>query len=559
MTLIRGKDIQGVMMGKNKNVLLLMVDQQRWDTIHALGNKVIRTPNLDRLCRRGTAFVQAYSTVPVCAAARDALLTGASSRVRGAACSSLRWRPNARPIQNVLGEAGYKTGAFGKMHFSVAGDGYGFKKLKVHEEVNSEKFGFFRDDDDYNMYLVDKGMGHLRYVSGVRNVLYNQPQISIIAEEHHETRWVADQALDFINAYHSAPFFCKASWMQPHWPVNVPKEWANLYAVEDITEPVWSEVEQAHLPWFTDICRNASDMADRDKPIAMTRIKRAKALYYASISYIDYHIGRILERLEALGQLENTLIFFTSDHGELLFDHLSIAKCVAYDAAIRVPFIVAGPGMGQGEVCEDFVSHADFAPTVYDYTGITPGANIELVGASLLGDRPIVRQRDSVFSELNEGVNGGFVTIRTKKWKYAFYHQGGLRQLFDLEADAEELDNLLLRPTEAHAAVAADLHQRLLVWSSAHSVPSRIKSGDFVVVPRPPVFTDRNNQDDGFAPQLPEAEKAKLWSEARCVYEAIKDEPYLDPADLDLNFWEAKRGPGCIAELEQLLGRRLRS
>lgn len=547
-------------MSAHKNVVLLMTDQQRWDTIHALGNQVIKTPNLDRLCRRGVAFTSACTNVPVCAAARHRLFTGADSRTIGEVNSKLRWHPRARPVQSVLAEAGYKTGGFGKMHFKNVRDSHGFMHFKLHEEMQAPHGLEYRKDDDYLEYLAANGYDHVRYGAGVRNLLYFQPQISPIPEEHHETRWVGDQALDFIDAFHRVPFFCFASWMQPHWPVHVPSTWADMYRVEDMEEPVWSEAEQEHLPFTSKMGRLAADMADPGKPPAVRRMLRSKALYYASISFIDHQIGRILERLERYNLLDDTLIVMTADHGEMLFDHLSTGKCVAYDPSIRVPFIVAGPGMADpGSCADDCVSHLDFAPTVYEFTGVEPPAGTPLAGASLLGERRQVRERDALFSEIGEGANGGFVCIRTRRWKYAFYHQGGRRQLFDLDNDPHELDNLLVSAPGDHEAAAADLHRRLREWCEAHSTPSRFAAdGEFVVVEEPPVPADRNNQTDRFEQNLTVEESARLWSEARSVYEAIKDEPCLDPADLDLEFWERKRGPGCIAELESLLGRKLR-
>lgn len=543
----------------NRNIVILTTDQQRWDTIAALmDNPKIKTPNLDRLCRQGVAFTHGFTPVPVCGPARHRLFTGVDSRNLGEVNSKLHWQANARSLQSTLAEAGYKTGGFGKMHFHPTRDGHGFTHFKLHEEMQSGGREYC-EDDDYFSYLRDNGLGHIRYPCGVRGILYNQPQVSPIPEEHHETKWVTDQALEFIDTFHKVPFLCYASWMQPHWPVHVPEKWADMYDIDELDPPVWNEQELSNQPWIARLMRRASDMADEGKAPAMERIMRAKALYYASISYIDHQVGRILDKLEEHDLMNDTLIFFTADHGEMLYDHLTIAKCLSYEASIRIPFIVAGPGMDEaGKPADDFVSLYDIAPTVYEFTGINPPVGNELVGDSLLGDRDTVRQRQEVFTEIGDGPKGGFVCIRTRKWKYTFNHFEGLRQLFDMENDPDELENLLLDSSPEHTKIADELHQQLLEWSKKHSVDSRINNGDFVVAEPPPVWPDRNAQREDFVDNLPDDEKSALWSEARSVYEAIKNESHMDISDLDLEFWELRRGKGCIAELEELMERKLR-
>jgi len=546
----------------NRSVLLLMTDQQRWDTIAAVSaNPVIRTPNLDRLCRSGVGFRHAYTPVPICGPARSRLLTGVGTRGMDheTFADKLQWRPNARSLQSTLAQAGYRTGGFGKMHFEPTRDSHGFQFFALHEEVQS-RGREVRAENDYFTYLKEQGLGHVRYPCGVRGLLYNQPQISPIPEEHHETKWVADRALEFIDEFHRQPFFCFVSWVQPHWPVHVPLEWANRYDSELMPLPRWTDEEQPHLPWEARLMRRASDIADEGSSPNTARMRRVIALYYASISYIDAQVGRLLDALERHGILDETLILFTSDHGEMLFDHLTIGKVLAYDPSIRVPLIAAGPGMqNAGELSDDFVTLLDVAPTVYAFTGVEPPAGNILAGESLLDDRREIRRREAVFSENSNGPEGGFVCIRTRKWKYAFYHFDGLRQLFDLEKDPHELHNLLLDPQPGHQETARKLHARLLAWTREQSVDSRIQDGDFVVTKPSPIPPDRNSQYEEFIDNLPDDEKAALWSEARSVYEAIKDEPELDVAELDLEYWESKRGPGSIAELEALLGRKLRS
>lgn len=541
----------------NRNVLLMMTDQQRFDTIAALGNSTIRTPNLDRLCARGVGFRNAYTPQPVCGPARHSLFTGADVATSGLDAKFGRepQKPGVRFMPEVLAEGGYRTGGFGKMHFSPLRAHHGFQHYAVREEQDRSAY---REDDDYLVYLKEQGYGHIRYPGGVRGLLYFQPQISPIPEEHHETKWVADRAIEFLRTFHRAPFFCFASWMQPHWPVHVPETFAHMYDLPETEDPVYREGER--VPYTSEQNRVASDLFDEGNASNVTRMKRSKALYYASVSFIDKQVGRILDTLEELGRIDDTLIIFTSDHGETLGDHRALGKVTAYEPVVGIPMIVAGPEMeGLGKPSDDLVTLYDIAPTVYEFTSVTPPPNVS-AGASLLGSRPGVRNRDRVFFEIGEGRSGSaFVGVRTRRWKYAFYHAGPFRQLFDMENDPNELNNLCEGElTPEHRTIMEALHQSLLDWNAEHGLPGRVENGDFKPAERPAVPPDRNAQYDQWIDHLPADEKAQLWSEARSVFEAIRNEASVDPADLDLEFWQGKRGAESIAELESLVGRKLR-
>jgi len=540
----------------NRNVLLMMTDQQRFDTIAALGNSTIRTPNLDRLCAMGVGFRHAYTPQPVCGPARHSLFTGVDVASSGAPAKfgNAPWSPSARFLPEVLAEGGYHTGGFGKMHFKPLRAHHGFQHYAVHEEQDKSAY---REDDEYLVYLKEQGYGHIRYAGGVRGLLYFQPQISPIPEEHHETKWVADRAIDFLRTFHKTPFFCFASWMQPHWPVHVPDTFAHMYDPQDIEDPIYRDGER--VPYTSEQNRVASDLFDERNASNLERLKRSKALYYASVSFIDKQVGRILDTLEELGLVDDMLIIFTSDHGETLGDHRALGKVTAYEPVVGIPMIVAGPGIeGAGAPSDDLVTLYDIAPTIYEFTGAPPPN--PLTGASLLGRRQAVRDRDRVFFEIGEARSASdFVGVRTRRWKYAFYHAGPYRQLFDVKNDPNELNNLCEgEVSPEHRKIMKELHQCLLDWNAEHGLPGRIDKGDFKVIDRRDLPPDRNAQYDRWIDHLPADEKKDLWSEARSVYEAIRNESSVDPADLDLEFWEIKRGAGCIAELESLLERKLR-
>ncbi len=526
-----------------------MTDQQRFDTIRALGNSPIQTPNLDRLAERGVSFTHATTPHPLCGPARHALFTGVGLSDKGPQLNKACWRPDGRFIPEILAEAGYRTGGFGKFHFHPVRAHHGFQHYAMNEELDP---GSYREDSDYLMYLNEHGLGHIPYTSGVRGPLYFQPQRSLIPEQHHETRWVADQALGFLEAFHHSPFFLFTSWMQPHFPVNVPERFAALYDAADVPDPPFGESEK--LPWVCEQQKNASDLLDPATGLLdRARLRRVKALYYASVTFIDEQIGRILDSLEMKGLLDDTLVIFTSDHGELLGDHQSFTKMCGYEGSVRVPMILSGPGITPGERTDDLASLYDIAPTIYEFTGVHPPPANRMPGSSLLGDREGVRKREEVFFDLGTRKDF-FAGLRTRRWKYNYYSVNGLRQLFNLESDPNELKNLCLAGADAESGnVAARLHRRLLEWNQEYGFPGRLDGDDFAIIRRDPPGTEKNAQHDYWIDNLPEAEKARLWSDARAVFEAIKNERGLDPFALDLAFWEKKRGPGMIRELCSLM------
>jgi len=532
-----------------RNVVLLMTDQQRFDMIGALGNTPVRTPNLDRLAARGVHFTHATTPHPLCGPARHAMFTGVGLSAEEPQLNKACWRPDGRFIPEILAAAGYRTGGFGKFHFFPVRAHHGFQHYAMNEELDP---GSYREDSDYLVYLKEKGLGHIPYTSGVRGPLYFQPQRSLIPEEHHETKWVADRALEFLHSFHRSPFFLFASWLQPHFPVNVPDRFADLYRTDDMPDPPFSESET--LPWICAMQKNASDLLDPATGLLdRVRMRRVKALYYASITFIDEQIGRVLDELERKGLLDDTLIIFTSDHGELLGDHQSFTKMCGYEGSVRVPLILAGPGITGGGRSSELASLYDLAPTIYEFTGVPPPPANRMLGSSLFGDRETVRAREEVFFDLGTG-RDCFVGIRTRRWKYNYYAANGLRQLFDLENDPDELRNLCLENADGPSReVAACLHRRLLEWNQEYGFPGRLDGDDFAVIRRDPPGMEKNAQYDYWIDNLPENEKAQLWSEARCVYEAVKNERGFDPFARDLDFWEAARGPGAINELEDLL------
>ncbi len=235
------------------------------------------------------------------------------------------------------------------MHFQPARNHHGFHRMQLMEEL-------FKNvgDDEFAMYLRSVGLGHVRNIHGIRNLLYDQPQRSLLPEEHHGTTWVGERAADCIRRNRNRPFFLWAGWIAPHPPFALPEELADLYAGADLPEP--TPLNEHPTPPL-EHCRLANDYDDPAKT------RRVRELYAAAVSHVDKAIGRVMEALEETGQLDNTLVILTSDHGEMLGDNGGWGKSLPNDSAVRIPLVLRYPTRLQaGAVRRDFADVMDIMP-----------------------------------------------------------------------------------------------------------------------------------------------------------------------------------------------------
>ncbi len=349
-------------MSNRPNILMVMTDQQRFDTIGALGNALIRTPNLDRLCAEGTAFHRAYTPSPVCVPARCAVMTGLPPHLNG--CTDNDAQPlNLPSFVEHLSAAGYQTRGVGKMHFKpdpLRLWGYAAR------DVSEEEADLAGNSDDYRAYLNDKGYGYVLEPHGVRSEYYYVPQPSQLPAEHHHTAWTADCCIDFLrNRDRTRPFFLSAHFIKPHPPFENPTPWDRLYRVPEVPAPFVPDNADDLLTYWNRV-QNRYKYCDsgRDEYLQRLRI----AAYYACISFIDYQLGRLLDELGE--EIDNTLILFCSDHGELLGDYGSYGKRSMLDASCRIPLIARLPGVfPAGAIVERPATLLDIWPTCLALAG----------------------------------------------------------------------------------------------------------------------------------------------------------------------------------------------
>ena len=433
----------------------------------------------------------------------------------------------ARPLPTfprLLSDAGYETRTIGKNHFYPPRRHNGYLNMELMQEVPE-----FREQDEYLMFLMEKGHGNVQNIHGVRNLLYMAPQRSLVPEDCHGTTWVADRARDFIRTNAGRhPWLLTLGFIAPHPPLNIPPGYENLYADADLPEPLVSETATSPL--------SAENRMLGDIPTpAMGR--RMREAYYALISHIDHHVGRVLEALEETGQAGNTLVVFTSDHGELLGDYGLYQKWLPYDACARIPLILRWPArIGPGERYEEFVDLADLYPTILAAAGVDDPAPEELQGEDLLADRPR-KDRSHQYVEYSAG-DRRWISLRDRHRKYNYYFGGGREELFDLRADPGETVNLLERDAEACRADREEMRDLLIRAEARWGMPDSLEGGDPVVRPPLEVSPYRNRAFPLFGDKLTDpAEKAVLNDFLDEVAAAVEDEPSVDLRQLDLEAW----------------------
>ncbi|HET7559552.1 MAG TPA: sulfatase-like hydrolase/transferase [Limnochordia bacterium] len=510
---------------RTPNVLVLMVDQMRADAMGCAGSTTVRTPELDELAARGVRFRNAYTPVPVCIAARHSLLTGLNCSVHGRhALNVPDPEPQLATLPQLLGLAGYTTHAIGKMHFRPVRRHFGFQRLQLMEEIPD-----YRQDDEYLQYLQAHGYGHVRWVHGVRSILYQLPQVSVLPEAHHGSTWVADRTIDFLAQNRNRPFFCFSSWIAPHPPWNAPEPYASLYDPEAMPASLGAGRDPATLPGC--MRGNAQARAGLDE----ARLRRVKSLYYGNISLIDKGVGRILRALDALGLAENTLVIFTADHGEMLGDHGVMGKHLPYGGSARIPCLVRLPGRTEaGRVCDDPVSLHDIMPTVLNLAGITYPGDQALAGADLLA-KPgggLAEPRERLVVEYGRGARR-WLMLREGPWRYTRYLADGWEELYHLERDPGELHNLLLdNPAGEERAVADRMGAYLAPWEAEHGFPPEAAEPPYDVERIRSTRDPLPNHSPRWVFRLPPEEAARLESKEDALRGAIAREPSVTMAYL---------------------------
>lgn len=448
-------------MSARPNILLITTDQQRFDTINALGNGSIWTPHLNWLARAGIAYTQCRSLCPVCMPARATIMTGLEAERHGALGNDGA-APLARhcTLPQILGENGYQTCAEGKMHFMPMRACYGFQRMELPM--------------DYFRAQRRAGRPHTRRHGVGENEL--APYINMVDEGDDLTHWIVERSIDFLETRDpTRPFFLWTGFTKPHAPLDPALPYWQLYAGKELPPPArgdWNGAARAagfYRPtWMLSDLEHLSDEQRQEW-------RRA---YYACVTQVDYQLGLLFARLRELELLQNTWIIFTSDHGDMQGDHGMAAKSVHLEGSCRVPLLIKPPaafGAGHplaGRVDARQATLADILPTVLALCGIACPAGLD--GRDLLAEPGPARD---LFGDTE---NRYFMLLRGR-YKYLCSAVNGSELLFDLAEDPRETRDL--SGDAACADVRAALREALLARVAAFA-PEMVKDGALAVTER---------------------------------------------------------------------------
>jgi choline-sulfatase len=405
------------------NQLILMTDEHTRKVLGCYGNKIVQTPNLDQLAKRGTRFTNAYTNVPICVPARASFATGQYAH------TTCHW-DNATPYFGEpaswgthLQAAGISVGSIGKLHYRNAEDpvGLDFQEIPMH---------------------VVNGVGDV--LGCVREPLPKRWKARSLAENigpgetnyNAYDRQICDESVSWLreNGTAKAPWVLFISMVAPHFPLIAPEAYYSLY--EKIGMMPQKPRPNDEHPWFTAMrdCQ-ITDNFTPDK----TRI--ALASYYALVSFVDDLIGKILNELHDLGLTNNTQITYLSDHGDNIGERDLWGKSNFYEESVGIPCIIAGPSIPENKVCDTPISLIDIHPTILTTAGLKPDPSKPGKSISDIANEKADTDR-VIFSEYHAmgAVSGAFM-IRQGRWKYIHY-LGMKPQLFDLETDPDELSDL---------------------------------------------------------------------------------------------------------------------
>ncbi len=499
-------------MNDKPNIVFFMLDQlsAKWLDL-ARERQICPTPNIDRLQQHGTTFTRAFTSNPVCCPARATLATGMTTRQHGVLQNGYYLDPNIVTFMRLLQQNGWHTGCLGKLHLHSHFAGvypdykpYGFDVTHITEDPRAGEWVDWVEaahPEHYEAVLSTIWAGDIpeleacgpdkinlreRIARARRNLDLSSPEVPHgdgshyalpFPEEVSQTAWITMHALDFIrNAPASQPLYAHISYVQPHAPWCAPNACFDNVDVDAIPAPIAAE-------WIADpLCPDAfagcgSGHLVKEVPEHWREMRHC---YFADIHHLDRQLGRVMDALDEAGRLDNTYLIFLADHGELLLDHGFRGKeCRHYEAAVRIPLIISGPGLEQGAACDAFVQLEDLAPTVLDLAGVP--APEQPVGPYAKQGRPpcfygrslaplcrgeadpaprdyaYIESYNSLWDHVPTNWNR---TIRTAQYRYTWFTQGHGEQLFDIVDDPDETINLAGNP--AYAAVRQQLRDRLL-------------------------------------------------------------------------------------------------
>ena len=471
-------------MHEQPNIILIITDQQRWDTIGALGAPWMKTPHLDRMAKEGTAFTSCFTTSPLCVSARASLFSGCYPHMLNVYHNFDSWEPT---WVSSLAQAGYHCVNVGKMHINPYDAKGGFHQRFMVENkdralVLDEAHRAIYDEWDKALLAngVVKPTRFTRHAADPEGFMKALGAFEWeLPERLFSDNFIADTALWWLEQRKATnPLFLQIGFCGPHPPYDPPRRYIDMYKDVDLPVPEVTQQEiDAQTPALQSY-RRVQETGYFDSIAWRTGASREDLLrlrrhYAANVTLLDERIGDIMARLDRLGYLRNAVVFFTSDHGDNLGDHGLIGKHNMYEGSVRVPLIVRSPGrVPAGQINDQLVQWMDIAPTILQSAGVPVPKNWEAESLWPLIDDPKAPGRDAVYAELaRDHIQQDaemMIMRRDRRWKVVFYLGQEHGELYDMEADAAESNNLWHDP--GHRSVREELLGKLLRWQVTQPV-----------------------------------------------------------------------------------------
>jgi len=411
-----------------KNLLLITADHWPYSLLHSTGDNAIMTPTLDAIARDGVTFSSHYSTCPVCIPARRSLMTGLFPSSHGDRVYSYRMKmPDVTTLAQAFRSGGYQAYAVGKLHVYPQRNRIGFDDVVLEEEGRDE----FGSMDDYALYLGDYGHAGEEFLHGMGSNSY-MTRPWHLEEKYHPTAWATREMCRMIARKDpTRPTFYYLSYIAPHPPLVPIKEYLEMY--DSVEMPVslmddWSNDAEI-IRYFQEA---ALEYSEND-------INRAKKAFYAQCTYIDHQMRIVIGTLKEHGLLDDTIIAFTSDHGDSLFDHGIVGKRNFLEGSAHVPCIIGGKPLSshRGERRENITCHEDLMPTLLTLCGLPVPSTVE-------GKDMFTSDREYLYGEISEGLLSTRMVVG-KKYKLIYYPAGNYFLLFDRINDNDEKHNIFTK------------------------------------------------------------------------------------------------------------------
>ncbi len=461
---------------RQPNIVFLMTDQQRYDTIAALGFPHMVTPNLDKLVGEGASFSKMFVTSPSCSPSRASIFTGLYPRSHGVLRNDEKWRWTW--VQE-LARSGYRCVNVGKMHTNPFEQSFGFHERHVVENKDRAHptLPFFLDNWDKALWV--RGVEKPDRVALRRRADYRDRLGAFTWElpaDLHPDNFVANLAVHWLDTYtRNEPFFLQIGLPGPHPPYDPTPDALSIYADRALPEAIRDEHDLASQPKVLQELRREHQSSDHDAIVHLAdptpaQTRRQRQHYYANVTMIDTQVGNLMSALERRGVLDNTVFIYTSDHGDCLNDHGHSQKWTMFEQSVHVPAVVWGPacGIGQRNV-HGLTSSMDLGPTVLALAGLDapPFMQATSLLPAIHGEPGSVRE--FVFAEhARDMILRGtewMTMIRDDRWKLVQFAGSDEGQLFDLEHDSDEIRSLW--DTASARPKKEELLERIGHWQNA--------------------------------------------------------------------------------------------